>query len=91
MEVVQIGGYEKPENPIILRIVQKVGFPIDGARVNYEAPTIAGFLAIESQDVRHATQYIALDNIASFTVLTEESYNITAAFPVQKVKAQVER
>ena len=55
MKVVQVGGYEKPENPILLRIVQKVGFPIDGARVNYEAPTIAGFLAIESQDVKHAT------------------------------------
>lgn len=88
MEVVQVGGCEKPENPILLRIVQKVGFPIDGARVNYEAPTIAGFLAIESQDVRHATQYIALDNIASFTVLTEESYNITAAFPELKVKTR---
>lgn len=76
------------EKPILLRIVQKVGFPIDGARINWQAPEIAGFLPIESQDVRHATQYIALDNIASFTVLNEEACNIIGSFPVPKIKTK---
>ena len=76
------------EKPILLNIVQKTGLRIDGARVQWQAPEIAGFLAIESQDVRHATQYIALDNIASFTVLNEEICNITSSFPVPKIKTK---
>lgn len=74
--------------PIILRIVQKTGYPIDGARVQWQAPPIDGFLAIESQDVRNATQYIALDNIASFTVLNEEACNLLGSFPVPKVQTR---
>jgi hypothetical protein len=76
------------EKPILLNIIQKTGLRIDGARVQWQAPEIAGFLAIESQDVRHATQYIALDNIASFTVLNEEICNITSSFPVPKIKTK---
>ena len=81
------------EKPILLRIIRKVGYPIDGARINYDVPQIYGFLAIDSQDVKHATEYIALDNIASFTVLNEESPSITAAFESRKlrVEATVER
>ncbi len=74
------------DKPIILRIVQKTGYPIDGARVQWQAPQIDGFLAIESPDVRNATQYIALDNIASFTVLNEETCNLLVSFPVPSVK-----
>ncbi len=78
------------DKPILLSIVQKTGFRIDGARLQIEAPSIAGFLAIESQDIKHATQYIALDNIASFTVLNEEACNILGSFPVPKVKTKVD-
>ncbi len=77
MGIVQI---DFPENPVLLRIVQKVGLPIDGARIDYNAPVISGFLAIESTDIRHVTNYIALDNIASFSVLSEEIPNIVTAF-----------
>ena len=74
--------------PILLRIVQKVGYPIDGARVQWQAPPIAGFLPIGSPDVKNATQYIALDNIASFTVLNEEACNILGSIPVPKVQTR---
>ncbi len=87
MEVVQV-GFERQEKPVILRIIQKIGYPLDGVRINYDVPTIQGFLAIESPDYKHATLYIALDNIASFTVLDEESYNIRAAFPKTEVKVE---
>lgn len=81
MNIVQ--AYIEKENPILLRIVQKTGLPIDIARIDYNAPVIPGFLAIESQDIRHVTQYIAFDNIASFTVLAEEIPNIVQAFEYQ--------
>ena len=78
------------DKPILLSIVQKTGLRIDGARLQWEAPQIAGFLAIECQDIRHATTYIALDNIASFSVLNEEAVNITGSFPVPKIKTKVD-
>lgn len=76
------------DKPILLSIIQKTGLRIDGARVQYQAPQIAGFLAIESQDIRNATQYIALDNIASFTVLNEEACNIIGSFPVPTINVK---
>lgn len=76
------------DKPILLSIVQKTGLRIDGARLQWRAPEIDGFLAIESQEIKHATQYIALDNIASFTVLNEEAGNILSSFPVPSVKVK---
>lgn len=76
------------EKPVLLRIVQKTGYPIDGARVQWQAPQIDGFLAIESPDIKHATTYIALDNIASFSVLNEEICNILSSFPIPRVKTK---
>lgn len=76
------------DKPILLEIVPIKGEPITGARVQYEAPEIPGFLAIESQEVKGATQYIAYSNIATFTVINEEAYNITSSFPVPKVKVR---
>ena len=72
------------DKPILLSIVQKTGLRIDGARLQWQAPQIAGFLAIESQDLKHATTYIALDNIASFSVLDAEADNIVDCFPIRK-------
>ena len=74
--------------PIILKIIPKVGYPIEGARVQYEAPQIDGFLAIESQEIKNTTTYIAIDNIASFSVLNEEACNITAYFPEPTIKVR---
>lgn len=76
------------DKPIILTINQKIGDPIDGARVQYEAPKIEGFLAIESQEIKNATMYIAIDNIASFTVLNEEAVNMRSGFmkPVVRIR-----
>lgn len=67
--------------PIILKIIPKVGYPIEGARVQYEAPQIDGFLAIESQEIRNTTTYIAIDNIACFSVLDDEARNVADFFP----------
>ena len=76
------------DKPILLEIVPIKGEPITGARVQHTAPEIPGFIAIESQEVKGATQYIAYSNIASFTVIDEEAYNITSSFPVPKVKVK---
>lgn len=76
------------DKPILLEIVPVKGEPITGARVQYEAPEIPGFLAIESPDVKGATQYIAYSNIASFTVINEEAYNVVSSFPTPKVKVK---
>lgn len=76
------------EKPILLEIVQVKGEPIIGARVQIEAPNIPGFLAIESQDVKGATQYIALSNIASFTAINEEVCNVIGCIPTPKVKVK---
>lgn len=78
------------DKPILLDIILHTGVRIDGARVQWQAPTIDGFLAIESPDIKHATKYIALSNIASFTVLNEEICNITSSFPVPRVKTKVD-
>ncbi len=74
--------------PIILKIIPKVGYPIDGARVQYEAPKIAGFLAIESQEIKNTTTYIAIDNIASFSVLNDEAGNVAPYFPDPTIKVR---
>ena len=76
------------DKPILLEIVQVKGEPIIGARVQWEAPEIPGFLAIESQEVKGATQYIALSNIASFTVINEEACNVVGNIPQPKVKVK---
>ncbi len=67
-------------NPILLKIVPKKGATIYAAKIQYDAPKIAGFLPIESQETPYATDYIALDNIASFSVLNAETPNIWYAF-----------
>lgn len=74
------------EKPILLKIILKKGSAIDGARLQLEVPKIPGFLAIESQDVKHATTYLALDNILSFSVIDYETPNIVRCFPAVKVK-----
>jgi len=76
-------------NPILLKIVPKKGDTIYGARIEYNSPKLAGFLAIEDQDTPHATTYIAFDNIASFTVLNAETPNIVYAFD-SRVKVKID-
>lgn len=76
------------DKPIILKIIPKVGYPINGARIQYEAPQIDGFLAIESQEIKNTTTYIAIDNIASFSVLNDEAVNIGMFFPEPTVKVR---
>ena len=80
MDFVRIMGSERRENPILLSLVMTSGETLYKVRINCEVPTIEGFLATESQDIKHSTKYIALDSIESFTVLDEETHNITAAF-----------
>ena len=78
------------EKPILLKIILKKGESIDGARLQIEAPYIPGFLAIESQKIKYATTYIALDNIASFTLLNDEACNIRFSFPSERVKVKID-
>lgn len=77
----------KSENPILLDMKLNTGEIVRGVRVNYEAPQIAGFLAIEGE-VIHTTRYIALSAITSFSVVTEEAFNILGAFPTPTVKTK---
>jgi len=79
------------EKPILLKIVLKKGSAIDGARLQLDVPKIPGFLAIESQSIKHATDYIALDNIASFSVIDYEAPNIRGCFVPMKVTTKIER
>lgn len=79
------------EKPIILNIELKKGSRIVGARIQIDAPKISGFLAIECQEVPHATTYIALDNITSFSLIDGEVKNIVRFFPAQAVKARIEQ
>lgn len=74
--------------PVLLRLDQKIGARYNAAKVQVEAPQIAGFLPIETPNNPNATTYIALDNIASFTVLNEEACNIVFAFPVPKIETR---
>ena len=76
------------EKPILLKIVLKKGAPIDGARLQLDFPKIPGFLAIESQEIKRATTYIALDNIASFSLIDDEAPNIRRCFPALRVETK---
>lgn len=78
------------EKPILLSIKLKTGDSIDGARLQWTAPQIAGFLAIEHGYLKGVTTYIALDNIASFEVLDDEIYNILDSFPVPVIKTKAD-
>ena len=79
----KVSVMDKPE---LLRIVLKIGTSIDHAKIQINAPQIAGFLPIETPNHPHMTTYIALDNIAMLTVLNEDVCSILGAFPVPKVK-----
>lgn len=79
MEIVQVDLAR--EKPILLEIRLKSGALWDCVKINYEAPTIKGFLATESQDTKYTTKYIALDSIESFSVLDREVCNIVGSFP----------
>jgi len=74
------------QKPVIELIVQKVGDPLHNVKINYRAAEVSGFLPIESQDIQGATQYIALSNIASFTVKNTEAHNIAGAFPATRIR-----
>lgn len=67
-------------NPVLLDIIQHTGEPISGARLNLNAPTIPGFIAIENPHIRHSTKYIRLGNIASFSILDQEIENVVGSF-----------
>ena len=79
MEIVQVDIAR--EKPILLELKLKDGSLWDCVIINHEVPTIKGFLAIESQDTKFTTKYIALDTIESFSVLDREICNIVGSFP----------
>ena len=76
-------------NPILLKIIRKKGETLHGAQIEYSAPRIDGFLAVVNPNLANSTEYIAFDNIASFTLLNRESCNVRIAFD-RRLKVKVD-
>lgn len=74
------GKSAKMGKPVILRIKLKTGTFLHGARVDYEAPQIDGFLALVGKEINNTTKYIAYDAIEYFTVVNQEACNVKNAF-----------
>lgn len=79
------------EKPIIDEIILVTGEKIEDARLQIEAQRLPGFIAIESQQLREATEYISHSAILSFTIRNEELMNTSPAHyftPEQKIKLE---
>lgn len=63
---------EKDDKPKIEEIIFVSGEIINDARLEVDAPALPGFVAIVSQDLKEATQYVALSSIQSFTMKNKE-------------------
>lgn len=81
----------KYEKPIIDEIVLLSGETFTDARLQTDAQRVPGFMAIESQRLKDATEYIALTAISSFTVKNDELMKTSPAYyfsPELKVKVE---
>ena len=79
------------EKPIIEEIVLVTGETLTDAKLQIEAQRLPGFIAIESQRCRNATEYISHRAISSFTVRNEELEKTSPAHyftPEQKIKVE---
>ena len=81
----------KYEKPIIDEIVLTTGETFTDARLQIDAQRVPGFIAIESQRLKDATEYISHGAISSFTVRNDELMKTSPAHyftPEQKVKVE---
>lgn len=81
----------KYEKPIIDEIVLTTGETFTDARLQIDAQRVPGFIAIESQRLKDATEYISHGAISSFTVRNDELMKTSPAYyfsPEQKVKVE---
>ena len=71
-----VSRYAEPiieiEKPIIEEIVLITGETFINARLEVEAQSLPGFIAIESQRIKDAAEYISLNAISSFTIKNSE-------------------
>lgn len=81
----------KHEKPIIDEIVLITGETFTDARLQTDARRVPGFMAIESQRLKDATEYISHSAISSFTIRNDELMKTSPAYyfsPEQKVKVE---
>ena len=79
------------EKPIIDEIILITGETFTDARLQIDAQRVPGFIAIESQRLKDATEYISHGAISSFTVKNDELMKTSPAHyftPEQKVKVE---
>lgn len=80
--------YEKAK---IAEIILLSGETITDATLEIDAPRVPGFIAIQSQSLKEATEYVALAAISSMTVKNAELVKTSPAYyfsPEQKVKVE---
>lgn len=73
------------------RITLVSGKNITDAILEIEAPRIPGFMAIQSQKVENAVEYIALSDVSSFTIRNTELAKTPSSYyfsPELKVKLE---
>lgn len=63
---------EVSEKPKIEEIIFLSGEIINDAIIETDAPTLPGFMALVSQELKQATQYVALSSIQSLTMKNNE-------------------
>ena len=83
-----VSRYEKP---IIEEIILVTGETFINARLEIEAQRLPGFIAIESQRLKDATEYISHSAISSFTIRNDELMKTSPAYyfsPELKVKVE---
>lgn len=81
----------KYEKPIIDEIILVTGETFVDARLQIDAQRVPGFIAIESQRLKDATEYISHSAISSFTVRNDELMKTSPAYyfsPELKVKVE---
>lgn len=78
--------------PVIKEIVLVNGEIINDAQLEIDAPTLPGFMAIRSRDLKEATQYLALSSIRSITMKNDEVRRTTPRLymsPEESVRVRI--
>ena len=75
--------------PVVLRIKLKSGTFLHGMKIDYEAPSIDGFVALVNNELPNSTKYVAYDAIEYFTVVNQEACNVKSAFE-RRVRVKVD-
>lgn len=78
------------EKPMIREIILVTGEIINDAILETDAERIPGFLAIQSQQYKETTEYIALSAVSSMAIKNEELVRFSGEYlsPVATVKVK---